>query len=228
MPSVHTSLIPCEDDRNERDQLSILNSNDIDQIRRLTSNYKCDFGCHFDKKTRQEIEKAKQAQTKLLLASAFCVVFMIAELTGGYIAHSIALMSDALHLLSDCGGLMISVIALWMSQKEATNKLTYGYHRAEIVGALFSVFLIWGLTLWLVYEAIDRLLNPQDVDGEIMFIVAICGICVNIAMSKILHQGHHHGHNHGHGHDHHDHNHDHNHDEEHEHQQGHSQVNVRA
>ena len=112
MPSVHTSLIPCEDDRNERDQLSILNSNDIDQIRRLTSNYKCDFGCHFDKKTRQEIEKAKQAQTKLLLASAFCVVFMIAELTGGYIAHSIALMSDALHLLSDCGGLMISVVAL--------------------------------------------------------------------------------------------------------------------
>ena len=112
LSSVHTSLIPNEGDRNAKDQLNILNSNDIEQIRRLTSNYKCDFGCHFDKKTQQEIEKAKQAQTKLLLASAFCVVFMIAELTGGYIAHSIALMSDALHLLSDCGGLMISVVAL--------------------------------------------------------------------------------------------------------------------
>merc|ERR1719242_1811144 len=102
---------------------------------------------------------------------------------------------------------MISVVALWMSQKEATTKLTYGYMRAEIVGALFSVFLIWGLTIWLVYEAIDRLINPQEVDGEIMFIVACCGILVNIAMGKILHQGHghghHHGHSHGHGHGHH-------------------------
>jgi len=71
---------------------------------------------------------------------------------------------------------MISVVALWMSQKEATSKLTYGYMRAEIVGALFSVFLIWGLTIWLVYEAIDRLINPQEVDGEIMFIVACCGV----------------------------------------------------
>eukprot|EP00483_Globobulimina_turgida_P012696 UN12719 len=87
---------------------------------------------------------------------------MIAEFVGGYVAGSIALMSDALHLLSDCGGLMISVIALWMTQKEATNKLTYGYHRAEIVGALFSVFLIWGLTVWLVYEAIYRLITPQN------------------------------------------------------------------
>ena len=83
----------------------------IDDLRG-DANYKCDFGCHFDKKTEQEIEKAKKARKQLLFASAFCVIFMIAELIGGFMAGSIALMSDALHLLSDCGGLMISVFAL--------------------------------------------------------------------------------------------------------------------
>ena len=120
-----------------------------------------------------------------------------------------------------------------MSSKEATHKLTYGYHRAEIVGALFSVFLIWVLTIWLVYESIQRILDPPEVNGEIMFIVACCGIVVNIVLGCILHQeghghhhhGHHHGHNHGHGHDHHheelspilsnNHNHDHDHDHDH-------------
>ena len=77
-----------------------------------------------------------------------------------------------------------------MSQKEATKKYSFGYHRAEIVGALLSVFLIWGLTAWLVYEAINRLANPEVVDGEIMFIVACCGIAVNIVMSIILRQDH--------------------------------------
>jgi len=199
-----------------------MNENNLNQLRQSATNlaYQCDFGCHFDKQSEAEIEKARKARKKLLLASAFCVLFMIAELVGGFLAGSIALMSDALHLLSDCGGLMISVVALWMSQKEATNKLTYGYHRAEIVGALFSVFLIWGLTIWLVYEAITRILAPEHVDGKIMFIVACCGICVNIAMSKILHQGHghhHHGHDHGHGHGHgHGHSHDHDHDHDHD------------
>ena len=106
----HQLIIPSQDIAN--DDLNILNSANIDRIRKQTANYNCDFGCHFDNKTQEEIEKAKKAQTKLLLASAFCVVFMAAELAGGYIAHSIALMSDALHLLSDCGGLMISVVAL--------------------------------------------------------------------------------------------------------------------
>lgn len=241
----------------DNEDINIFQSNDVDDLRKSMqniSNYKCDFGCHFDKKTQEEIEKAKKARKKLLMASAFCVLFMIAELIGGFMAQSIALMSDALHLLSDCGGLMISVVALvsyyfiyciyifilahksyiiyiyvykqWMSQKGATNKLTYGYHRAEIVGALFSVFLIWGLTIWLVYEAIDRMINPTNVDGKIMFIVACCGIIVNIAMSGILHQGHghhHHGHGHGHGHGHsHGHNHGHKHDHNHSHDHSHS------
>ena len=68
--------------------------------------------CYFDTKTQTAIAKTEKARKKLLFASVFCVIFMMGEIAGGYIAHSIALMSDALHLLSDCGGLLISVIAL--------------------------------------------------------------------------------------------------------------------
>ena len=97
---LHHSLDPTEED-------------DIDiKLAPLHREYSCGQGCPFEKQSIEEIEKSEKARKKLLFASAFCVVFMLAEFVGGYLAHSIALMSDALHLLSDCGGLMISVIAL--------------------------------------------------------------------------------------------------------------------
>ena len=110
----YQQLISPNDTIND-DMVNILTSHDIDNLRKSFqngNNYKCDFGCHFDKKSQEEIEKAVKARKKLLFASIFCVIFMIAELIGGFLAGSIALMSDALHLLSDCGGLMISVVAL--------------------------------------------------------------------------------------------------------------------
>ena len=70
----------------------------------------------------------------------------------------------------------------YLSQKGSTDSKSYGYHRAEILGAMISVLLIWALTAYLVYEAIQRIITPEKVDGEIMFIVAICGILVNIVM----------------------------------------------
>jgi zinc transporter 2 len=90
--------------------------------------------------------------------------------------------------------------------------LSFGFHRAEILGAFISVILIWVLTGILVYEAIFRIQNPEDVDGKVMFIVASSGLAVNILMGVILHQsghghshglggggGHDHGHTHSHG-----------------------------
>ncbi len=173
------------------ENVSVLTSDDINKSEHKQPEYQCRYGCRFDQKTQQDIDNAQKAKRKLLFASIFCIIFMIAELIGGYIAHSVALMSDALHLLSDFGGFLISVFALVMAQKDATNTLTFGYHRAEIIGALFSVFLIWTLTIWLVYEAITRLIKPDNVDGKIMFIIASCGIVVNIVMGMILHGGSH-------------------------------------
>jgi zinc transporter 2 len=79
---------------------------------------------------------------------------MIVEIIGGALAHSMAIMTDAAHLLSDFSGFLISIFSIWIGTRPASNNMSYGYHRAEIIGALGSVMLIWGLTLWLIWEAV--------------------------------------------------------------------------
>ena len=161
---------------------------------------------------------------KFLFVSFVCFIFMVIEFIGGYIAHSIAIMSDAAHLLSDFLGFFISIIGLTISKKQATKKMSFGYHRAEIIGALASVVLIWCLMFWLLYEATMRLIHPEHVNGKLMILIAGIGIVFNVIMGLILsysgiehsHHGHSHGHGHGHGH-HHEHDHEHEHEHEHEH-----------
>jgi len=136
------------------------------------------------------------ARRKLLYASIFCAMFMVAEIVGGLYANSLAILSDAAHLLSDLGGFMISIFALWLASIAPTSNLSFGFHRAEILGALLSVLVIWLMTGVLVYEATYRISHPQHVNGKLMFIVAVCGLAVNIIMGVILHQS---GHTHSHG-----------------------------
>ena len=165
---------------------------------------------------------------KLYIVSFICLIFMIIEIIGGYLANSIAIMSDAAHLFSDFLGFVISIVSIKIAKRQATNHMSYGFHRAEVIGALVSVTLIWGLTLWLIYEAINRIINPSPVNGGTMFIVACLGLLFNIVMGLILlyegidhgHSLHAHDHNehnhshHEHSHSHHEHNHNHDHDKE--------------
>ncbi len=145
---------------------------------------------------------------KLWIVSGICLIFMTIEIIGGYFANSIAIMSDAAHLLSDLLGFIISIVSIYISRSRATHQMSFGYHRAEVIGALVSVTLIWGLTIWLLYEATLRIVNPDKVNGLIMLITAVIGFVFNIVMGVILaYQGidhnlhsHHddeHGHSHG-------------------------------
>lgn len=129
---------------------------------------------------------------KLLVAIVLCFIFMVAELLGGYISGSLAIMTDAAHLLSDVAGFLVSLCALSLSRRKASSVMSYGYHRAEILGALVSISLVWVLTGWLVVEAIDRLRNPQPIDGKVMFIVAGLGVLVNGLIGFVLHPHQHH------------------------------------
>lgn len=79
---------------------------------------------------------------------------MATEVVGGFLANSLAIMTDAAHLFSDVSGFFISIFSIWISTLPNDHAMTYGYSRAETIGALGSIILIWGLTLWLVYEAI--------------------------------------------------------------------------
>eukprot|EP00357_Protocruzia_adherens_P011665 CAMPEP_0115010870 /NCGR_PEP_ID=MMETSP0216-20121206/23606_1 /TAXON_ID=223996 /ORGANISM="Protocruzia adherens, Strain Boccale" /LENGTH=465 /DNA_ID=CAMNT_0002379233 /DNA_START=55 /DNA_END=1452 /DNA_ORIENTATION=- len=168
------------------------------------------------------ISAQEKARKQLTIVSVVCFVFMCIEVTGGYLAGSLAIMTDAAHLMSDLSGFLLSIFAIKLSTRPASKKMSFGYHRAEVLGALFSVLFIWVLTLILVYEAIMRVIHPQHVDGEIMAITAGIGLFCNILMATVLGHGHHgHGHSHGHSHGH-DHGHSHGHDHGHNH--GHSSI----
>ena len=168
------------------------------------------------------------AMKKLFYVSIVCLIFMCIEIIGGYLANSIAIMSDAAHLLSDLFGFAISIISITISKKVATNTMSFGFHRAEIIGALVSVTLIWGLTLWLLYEATVRIINPVQVDSIIMIIIAVIGFLFNVVMGIVLswngighvHIMHNHKHDEEHEHEHDD-------DDEHDHKKN-KNVNLRA
>ncbi len=91
------------------------------------------------------------------------------------------------------------MFAVWVSQRPAAGRYSWGYHRWEVIGALASVALIWILTAVLCLEAVNRILHPEAVDGKVMFITAAAGLAVNLMMMRVLHQGG--GHSHG-GHSH--------------------------
>ncbi|XP_027335030.1 metal tolerance protein 1-like isoform X1 [Abrus precatorius] len=154
----------------------------------------------------KDSEERSTSMRKLLMAVVLCVVFMTIEVVGGIKANSLAILTDAAHLLSDVAAFAISLFSLWAAGWEATPRQSYGFFRIEILGALVSIQLIWLLAGILVYEAIDRIIaGPKSVDGFLMFLVAAFGLVVNIIMALLLGHDHGHGHDghgHGHGHDH--------------------------
>jgi cation diffusion facilitator family transporter len=81
-------------------------------------------------------------------------------------ARSVAIMSDAAHMLSDVSSFLVAIFAAWAATQPSTMHYSFGYHRAEILGALVSVLIIWLVTGALVYEAIQRTIQPVEVDGK--------------------------------------------------------------
>lgn len=145
----------------------------------------------------------KKARLRLILASMLCLIFMIGEVVGGLMAHSLAVVSDAAHLLTDFASFMISLVALYLVSRPATKRLSFGWHRAEIIGALISILMLWLITGVLVYTAVLRIQSGDyEINAMIMLITSATGVVFNVVLACTLHQ---HGHSHGglsHGHSH--------------------------
>ncbi|KAM9340206.1 proton-coupled zinc antiporter SLC30A8-like [Symphorus nematophorus] len=154
--------------------------------------------CHDNCQAQEHHEREKKvAGKRLCIVSVICLTFIFGEVLGGYFAGSLAVMADAAHLLVDFVSFIISLLSLWLSSRPATHRLSYGWHRAEILGALLSVFSIWLVTGVLVYLAVKRLINSDyTIEGTVMLITSSCAVMVNIIMALILHQS---GHGHSHG-----------------------------
>lgn len=134
----------------------------------------------------ENTKKNEEKLRKLWTVCLICLIFMIIELIGGYLASSIAIMSDAAHLLSDLLGFLISIVSIYISRRQADKTMSYGYHRAEVIGALVSINIIWGLTFWLLYEATLRIIYSNEVNGLYMLITAVIGFIFNIIMGLVL------------------------------------------
>lgn len=127
--------------------------------------------------------------SKVLISALWIAfIFMIIEVIGGWIASSLALLTDALHMFLDVGALMLSLVVVRIVRKPATPKMSYGYLRAEVIGAMASAISLWALCGVLVYEAIMRVMNPREVSGPTVTIIAIIGLVANILMIRMLHK----------------------------------------
>ncbi|XP_055010219.1 zinc transporter 4 [Boleophthalmus pectinirostris] len=153
---------------------------------------------------RKENVKHKKVMKRLIIAATLYFLFMTGEIIGGYVSNSLAIMTDAVHMLTDVVGILFSLLALWLSTKPPTKRFTFGLHRLEVVSAVLSVMLIYILTAVLVFEAVQRTMSQDfDIDGDVMLITAAVGVAVNLIMGFLLNQnGHLHSHGHGHGHGH--------------------------
>jgi cobalt-zinc-cadmium efflux system protein len=111
---------------------------------------------------------------------------MAAEIVAGIVAHSLALLADAGHLFTDAAALAFALFAAAMAARPAAGRWTYGYSRLEILAAQANGITLGLLALWVVWSAIHRLIDPQDVRGGLVLAVALAGVAVSVAASLVL------------------------------------------
>jgi len=113
--------------------------------------------------------------------------YMLAEIVGGLLSRSLALLADAGHMAIDAAAIALSLFAIWIAQKPPTHEKTYGYYRAEILVALVNGATLVAVSLWLMYEAWHRFSNPPEIKGTLMTFVAAGGLLVNLFSLFLIH-----------------------------------------
>ena len=129
-------------------------------------------------------------QGRLRWALVLTALFFVAEVFGGIISNSLALLADAGHMFTDVGALSLSLFVAWFSRQPARPEKTYGYLRWEILAALLNgavLLLVSGLIVW---EAFGRLQSPEPLQGNVMLAVALGGLVVNAISAAVLHPVH--------------------------------------
>jgi cobalt-zinc-cadmium efflux system protein len=123
---------------------------------------------------------------RLAGAFALIVAFMVAEVVAGILGSSLALLSDAGHMLTDAVAIGLALAALRLARRPPAGSFTYGMRRAEILSAQINGITLLLLGLLIVFEGIRRLIDPPDVEGALVLIVAIAGIAINLAAARML------------------------------------------
>src|SRR5918998_899507 len=123
---------------------------------------------------------------RLSIALALIVGFMCVEVVVGIAVNSLALLSDAAHMLTDAGALALSLVAIRLARRPARGAMTYGLKRSEILAAAINGSTLLVLGLLIVYEGVRRLFEPPEVEGGVVLAVALVGVAVNLAATWVL------------------------------------------
>lgn len=130
------------------------------------------------------------ANSKMLgWALALTATYLVAEVIGGFVFNSLALLSDAAHMMTDVTALVIALLAIRLGAKAADDKRTFGYRRFEILAAAFNAVLLFGIAIYVFVEAIGRFNTPQEVQSWGMMTVAAIGLVVNLVSMRLLTAG---------------------------------------
>lgn len=124
---------------------------------------------------------------RIVFAILLNLLLTVVELVGGLLTGSLSLIADALHNFNDCGSLLIALVARRISRRQADHQRTFGYRRAEVVGALINVTILMVVALFLIYEAVERYFEPgAHIDGKWVIAVAAVALAVDLATAWLL------------------------------------------
>ncbi|HKP12968.1 MAG TPA: cation diffusion facilitator family transporter [Blastocatellia bacterium] len=132
---------------------------------------------------------AGKNKRRLAVVLALTTFYLVAEVVGGLVTGSLALLADAGHMLTDVAGLGLALLAIWFAERPATPERTYGFYRVEILAALANAIVLIGISLYVLFEAYERFRNPPEVQSTVMLAVAGIGLVINIIGIRILRAG---------------------------------------
>lgn len=128
------------------------------------------------------------SRKSLAIALFLTAGYLVAELIGGLMAHSLALVADAAHMVTDVAAIGLALLAMWAAERPASIKRTFGFYRTEILAALLNALSLWVITAWVFFEAYRRFMNPPEVQGILMLGVGAGGLVVNCIVAWVLHR----------------------------------------
>lgn len=126
---------------------------------------------------------------RVTIALVLTGTFMLVEVAGGIISGSLALLADAGHMLTDTMALALAAAAFHVCKRPPDGKLTFGYQRFQILAAFVNGLSLIAIVGWILFEAVNRFLSPQEIQGETMFVVAAIGLAVNVVCFAVLNSG---------------------------------------
>lgn len=137
----------------------------------------------------QVVSPSSQNKKKLKLVLSFTSLYLLIEVIGGFRTGSLALLADAGHMVTDVAGLALSLFAIHMAERPASGSKTFGYYRTEILAALTNAVVLIGISLYILFEAYQRFLNPPQVATTAMSAIVFVGLLVNVAGILVLRSG---------------------------------------